>query len=141
MASGSSHKHTNSSSSPGFGSISKGSSAFGTAKSSAVLPITITAEADHGVEMRDMIAASEEHAQAQLRSAEGGQEGAGGGGQAQIPLEEDIIKLCILGDERLVKELLESGKAGPDWKDADGATPLHVGVSLRSQILTFPWCW
>ncbi|KAF8419584.1 Palmitoyltransferase akr1 [Tirmania nivea] len=124
MASGSSHKHTNSSSSitnPGFGSISKGSSAFGTAKSRAVLPITITAEADHGVEMREM---SEEHAQVQRRSAEGGQEG-GGGVQVQIPLEEDIIKLCILGDEGLVKELLESGKAGPDWKDGDGATPLH----------------
>ena len=130
MASGSSHKHTNSSSSitsPGFGSISKGSSAFGTAKSRAVLPITITAETDHGVEMHEMIAVSEEHAQAQQRSADSGQEG--GRGQIQIPLEEDIIKLCILGDERLVKELLESGKAGPDWKDADGATPLHVGVS------------
>jgi len=80
--------------------------------------------------MREMIAASEEHALAQRQSADSGQGGGGGGGgQVQIPLEDDIIKLCILGDEKLVKELLESGKAGPDWKDADGATPLHVGVS------------
>lgn len=127
-----SHKQSNSGSSiknAGFGSISKGSSAFGTVKGRAVLPITITGDADHGVEMREVIAASEEQAQAQASRRRSGSSGEEGQGQSlpQVPLEEDLLKLVILGDEKLVTELLESGKASASCRDVNDVTALHVG--------------
>lgn len=138
-----SHKQTNSGSSiknTGFGSISKGSSAFGTVKGRAVLPITITGDADHGVEMREVIAASEEQAQAsRRRSSSSSSEEGQGQNSLQVPLEEDLLKLVILGEEKLVTELLESGKASASCRDANKVTALHVGLTFPHTLRAAAW--
>ena len=90
----------------GYNSLSRGTAppGFSSKKGSAVPPITVTSSEDH-VEMRDMMASE---------------------APPRIPLEDDIMKLVVLGDEKGIRDLLASGKVGADWRDEDGTTPLHV---------------
>ncbi|KAI5811242.1 hypothetical protein DFH27DRAFT_597047 [Peziza echinospora] len=89
----------------GYNSLSRGTASpgFSSKKGSAVPPITVTSSEDH-VEMRDMMSSE---------------------APPNIPLEDDIMKLAILGDEKGIRDLLASGKVGADWRDEDGTTPLH----------------
>lgn len=92
---------------------------FSSTKGAAVPPITVSGDLEDQLELRDMIASSP--------TAENMLGGVGSGRDYNsLPLEEDIMKLAILGDERGVRDLLASGKVDARYCDADGTTPLHV---------------
>ena len=51
----------------------------------------------------------------------------------KLPLLEDLMQLSRLGDIGPVKQLFDAKKFGADFKDAEGITPLHVGLSFTRQ--------
>lgn len=48
----------------------------------------------------------------------------------KAPLLEDVMQLSRLGEIEPLKRLFQEGKVGPDFKDQEGITPLHVRWSL-----------
>jgi hypothetical protein len=54
---------------------------------------------------------------------------------AALPLEGDIMQCARLGETGLIQKMFESGKFSPQYKDAEGITPLHV------RFRASPFCW
>ena len=44
----------------------------------------------------------------------------------KVPLHEDIMQLSRLGEIGPIQKLFSEGKYSPDFRDAEGITPLHV---------------
>jgi len=43
-----------------------------------------------------------------------------------LSLEGDIMQCARLGETGLIQKMFDSGKFNPQYKDAEGITPLHV---------------
>jgi hypothetical protein len=43
-----------------------------------------------------------------------------------LPLEGDIMQCARLGETGLIQKMFDAGKFNPQYKDAEGITPLHV---------------
>lgn len=51
-----------------------------------------------------------------------------------IGLEMDIMQLARLGEIAAIKELFDSGKYDISYRDEEGITPLHVGLTATPKI-------
>lgn len=51
-----------------------------------------------------------------------------------LPLEEDIMQLARLGEIAAIQKLFDSGRYDATYKDEQGITPLHVGISLAHTV-------
>ena len=55
----------------------------------------------------------------------------------KLPLIEDIVQLAKLGEIGPIQKLFENGKADVNFRDKEGATPLHVSGTFF--YIAFPY--